>query len=250
MNNWLENICEPTLLILAWQAPDHLKERFRWAVGEVKSTSDGFSLRYFAPGQEFENHNGGRTFDQIIALGYAGYAAFPIKVREHTSGVLEAFNRRLPPRGRSDFAEYMKHFRLKDYSSLSNFALLGKTEATLPSDGFSIVDPLDGSASCCDLLLEVAGFRYYAKDLGNSVSIGTMVEINTEPENKFDANAVRFSLNGLTVGYVNRLQAPAFHQWIKNNKISAVVERINGKVERPRVFLFVRVRPSDAQIAA
>jgi HIRAN domain len=250
MDNWLENICEPRLLILAWQAPDHLKERFRWAVGEVKPTSDGFSFRYFAPGKEFESRNAGKTFDQIVALGYAGYAAFPVKVREHASGVLEAFNRRLPPRGRSDFSEYMKHFRLKDYSSLSNFTLLGKTEATLPSDGFSIVDPLDGSTSCCDLLLEVAGFRYYANTLGYTVTIGTQVEISPEPENKFDSNAVRFSLNGSTIGYVNRLQATAFHQWIKNNKISAVVERINGKIERPRVFLFVRVRPSDAQIAA
>ncbi len=250
MDNWLENICEPKLLILAWQAPDHLKERFRWAVGEVKPTSGGFSLHYYASGQEFESRNGGRTFDQIIGLGYAGYAAFPIKVREHTSGVLEAFNRRLPPRGRSDFAEYMKHFRLKDYSSLSNFALLGKTEATLPSDGFSIVDPLDGSASCCDLLLEVAGFRYYANTLGNKVTIGAQIGISPEPDNKFDANAVRFSLDGYTMGYVNRLQATAFHQWMKNNKISAVVERINGKIERPRVFVFVRIRPSDAQIAA
>ncbi len=250
MDNWLESICEPKLLILAWQAPDHLKERFRWAVGEVKPTSDGFSFRYFAPGQEFESWNAGRTFDQIVALGYAGYAAFPVKVREHTSGVLEAFNRRLPPRGRSDFSEYMKHFQLKNYGSLSNFTLLGKTEATLPSDGFSIVDPLDGSASCCDLLLEVAGFRYYANTLGDTITIGTHVEISPEPENKFDSNAVRFSLNGSTMGYINRLQATAFHQWIKNNKISAVVERINGKIERPRVFLFVRVRPSDAQIAA
>lgn len=250
MDNWLENICEPKLLILAWQAPDHLKDRFRWAVGEVKPTSDGFSFRYFAPGQEFESRNAGKTFDQIVALGYAGYAAFPVKVREHTSGVLEAFNRRLPPRGRSDFSEYMKHFKLRNYSSLSNFALLGKTEATLPSDGFSIVDPLDSSASCCDVLLEVAGFRYYANTLGDNVTIGAQVEIGPEPENKFDGNAVRFSLNGSTMGYVNRLQAPAFQQWIKKNRVTAVVERINGKIERPRVFLFVRIRPSDAQIAA
>ena len=86
--------------------------------------------------------------------------------------------------------------------------------------------------------------------MGNKVAIGAKVEMSAEPENKFDANAVRFSLNGSTMGYVNRLQAPAFHQWIKHNKITAVVERINGKVERPRVFLFVRIRPSDAQIAA
>jgi hypothetical protein len=250
MNHWLENICEPKVLILAWQAPDHMNNRFRWAVGEIKSKGDSFSLRYFAHGQEFDSRNDGHRFDEIVALGYAGYAAFSTKVREHTSGVIEAFNRRLPPRTRSDFAEYMKHFRLRDYNSLSNFTLLGKTEATLPSDGFSIVDPLDGDASCCDLLLEIAGFRYYAENLGDSLELGAQVEISAEPDNERDSNAVKFSINGLTMGYVNRLQATAFQQWLKNNKISAVVERINGKPERPRVFVFIKVRPSDAQIAA
>jgi hypothetical protein len=250
MEHWLEEVCEPKVLILAWQAPDHMKNRFRWAVGEVKPKGDSFSLRYFAPGPEFESRNGGKSYEEIISLGYAGYAAFSTKVREHTSGVIEAFNRRLPPRGRSDFSEYMKHFCLRNYSALSNFTLLGKTEATLPSDGFSLVDPLDGNASSCDMLLEIAGFRYYAKYLGDRLRIGAKVDVSAEPENEHDPNAVKFSIDGTTMGYVNRLQTSAFNQWLKTATICAVVERINGKPERPRVFLFVRVRPSGARIAA
>jgi hypothetical protein len=250
MENWLEEVREPKILMLAWQAPDHMHNRFRWSVGQIKPTGDSFSLRYFAPGSEFENHNNGKRYEEIVGLGYVGYAAFSTKVREHTAGVIEAFNRRLPPRGRSDFADYMKHFRLRNFETLSNFALLGKTEATLPSDGFSIVDPLDGDTPSCDLLLEVAGHRYYAKNLGDRIRIGAQVEISPEPTNEYDSNAVRFSIDGLTIGYVNRLQATAFNQWLKTAKIRAVIERVNGKPERPRVFLFVQVRPAGAQIAA
>jgi hypothetical protein len=250
MEHWLEEISEPKVLILAWQAPDHMNNRFRWAVGEVRPKGDSFSLRYFAPGPEFENRNAGKSYEEIVGLGYAGYAAFSTKVREHVSGVIEAFNRRLPPRGRSDFADYMKHFRLRNYGALSNFTLLGKTEATLPSDGFSLVDPLDSNSLTCDLLLEVAGFRYYAKDLGDRVWVGAQVEVSAEPENKHDPKAVRFSIDGMTMGYVNRLQTDAFNQWLKSATIDAVIERINGKPERPRVFLFVRIRPSGARIAA
>lgn len=250
MEHWLEEVCEPKMLILAWQAPDHTNVRFRWAVGEVAPRGDGFVLRYFTPGTEFEKHNGGRTFEQIVALGYVGYAAFSTKIREHTSGVIEAFNRRLPPRGRSDFAEYIRHFRLKESRGLSNFALLGKTEAILPSDGFALVDPLDGTTPSCDLLSEVAGFRYYSKDVGHLVRVGAEVDISAEPDNEHDANAVRFSIQGETIGYVNRLQTSAFKVWLETANIKAIVERINGKPDRPRVFLFVRVRPGGTKIAA
>jgi hypothetical protein len=247
MENWLENICDPEILYLAWQAPDHFGIRFRWAVGVVKPRDDGYAFRYFEPGQEFESYNDGKKYEEMWALGYAGYAAFSTKVREHTSGVLEALRRRIPPRGRSDFAQYMKHFRLRGNLPLSDFSLLGRTEATLPSDGFSLVDPLNGGAECCDLMSEVAGFRYYAKEAGDIVRLGATVEVRAEPENKYDANAVVFLINGKTIGYVNRLQTGAFRQWLTTRKIEAHVERINGKVERPRVFLFVRVRAEGTQ---
>jgi hypothetical protein len=244
VENWLENVSEPNSLYLAWQAPDHFKNRFRWAVALVRPSVNGWTLRYFSPEVDFERFNDGKKYDEILALGYAGYPAFNVKVREHTAGVQEALNRRLPPRGRSDFAEYMKHFRLPASLKISNFALLGKTEATLPSDGFSLVDPLDGNIECCDLLTEVAGFRYYAEAAGDVVRLGAAVEVRAEPENKYDARAVVFSINGITIGYVNRLQTEAFQRWLTTRHIDAKVERINGKAGRPRLFLFIRVRNS------
>jgi hypothetical protein len=78
--SWIERAPEPTRLFLAWQAPDHLGERFRWAVGNLERAPAGdCSLRYLQPGLDFETHNQGRGFDEILRLGYEGYPAFSLK---------------------------------------------------------------------------------------------------------------------------------------------------------------------------
>lgn len=48
MGNWIEVASEPRKLFLAWQAPDHMDNRFRWAVGELTARNTGFSFRYRA----------------------------------------------------------------------------------------------------------------------------------------------------------------------------------------------------------
>jgi hypothetical protein len=234
---------EPTSLFLAWQGPDHLGERFRWAVGILERTALGdCSLCYLQPGPEFEAHNQGRGFDEILKLGYQGYPAFPVKRKRHSGEVLSALMRRLPPPSRPDFAEYKRQFRLPPHLFVSNFALLGRTEAKLPGDGFSVVDPLDGSAQACDLMLEVAGYRYYAAE--TRLAVGYSVVLRPEPENEHDPSAVVIQVAKSKVGYINRLQTAAFRQWLSERRVTASVERLNGRPDKPRAFIFVRVRPA------
>jgi hypothetical protein len=241
--NWIERVSEPSRLFLAWQAPDHLGDRFRWAVGVLTPTPGGdCSLRYLQPGADFDRHNQGHSYGRLLELGYDGYPAFSPKREHHASGVLSALMRRLPPRSRRDFAEYKHQFRLSPHLYLSNFALLGRTEAKLPNDGFSVVDPLDGAADHCDLMLEVAGYRYYAEKV--CLTVGDPVELRPEPENEHDPGAVLIRAVGYTIGYMNRLQAGAFRQWLGGRNVTAVVERLNGRPGKPRAFIFVWVRPA------
>jgi len=250
MENWIETIIEPKKLYLAWQAPDHLKNRFRWAVGVLSTGAAGsLSLRYFRPGQEFAALNQDKSYDDLLALGFSGYPAFGLKHEVHEVGVAEAFLRRLPPRSRPDFESYMRQFRLPASARLTTASLLGYTEAKLPSDGFSIVDPLDASSTLYDLMLEVAGYRYYAVEAG-PLEIGQPVQVAPEPNNPHDPGAVRFSINDRTIGYVNRLQAPRFQRWLRTASVHAVVERVNGRPERPRAFVFVTIRPGSRMAAA
>ncbi|WP_151611743.1 HIRAN domain-containing protein [Sinorhizobium alkalisoli] len=249
MDNWIEHISEPESLILAWQAPDQFNVRFRWAVARLERSGEGCSLRYLTP-SEFPELNQGRTFEELLSLGYAGYPAFNMKRKVHDSDVLATFMRRLPPRNRSDFGTFLRQFRLRDDVGLSNFALLGYTEAKLPSDGFSIVDPLNASSERCERMLEVAGYRYYYKDLKRPLVVGDEVVIRAEPENPHDRNAVCIEANGEKIGNVNRLQADAFQQWIKTRRVTGVIQRLNGKPDHPRVYVFVYVRPDTTRAAA
>src|SRR5882757_7708851 len=88
--NWLEYICEPKRLILAWQAPDQFGVRFRWAVGEISQESAGFEFRYIE-GSEFETLNQGKNAAELQRLGYRGYPAFDTRQTRHAQSVLAAF---------------------------------------------------------------------------------------------------------------------------------------------------------------
>src|SRR2546422_10843915 len=134
MENGIERASEPRQLFLAWQAPDHFGDRFRWAVGIVTPQGNDYKFRYLAPGSEFESFNQNRGYEELQSLGYQGYPAFNFKRAVHERDVLSAFLRRLPPRSRSDFQDYTRQFRLARDLHLSDFGLLGRTEAKLPSD--------------------------------------------------------------------------------------------------------------------
>jgi HIRAN domain len=249
MENWIENAPEPRKLFLAWQAPDRFGDRFRWAVGTVTPHGRDHTFRYLMSGAEFERLNQNRRFEELESLGYRGYPASERVV--HDDNILSIFMRRLPPRNRSDFRQYMKQFRLSSNVHLSDFDLLAHTEAKLPSDGFSMVDPLDPEIDSCDLMLEVAGFRYYLdKSRSASLTVGQSIALTSEPNNPHDPNAVQFLADGHRIGYVNRLQASTFLHWLGARKVSGILERLNGREEKPRAFVFVRVRPLQAKAAA
>jgi len=133
-------------------------------------------------------------------------------------------------------------FRIPPTLAVSDIALLALTEAKLPSDGFSVVDPLNPDAEACDLVVEIAGFRYYVKDQPLHASQGYPVRLLPEPDNQHDRNAVKVCLADRKIGNINRLQAPTFLRWLATRSVSAWIERLNGKSARPRAFIFIRVR--------
>jgi hypothetical protein len=133
---------------------------------------------------------------------------------------------------------------------MSDFALLAYTEAKLPSDGFSIVNPLTDLCGPCEFLLEVAGYRHYAGGLKEPLSVGQHLQFVAEPSNKWDPDAVRVEADSKLVGYVNRLQAVAFLRWIKQGVVEGFVERLNGNAVKPRLFMFVSVAVNRADQAA
>jgi hypothetical protein len=243
--NWITHVGEPDRLILAWQAPDEYNDRTRFAVGELTCQDDCVRLRYFT-GAEYDALNPGQDYAKLVSYGFKGYPGFSLQEGEHELGVIEAFMRRLPPRTRADFADYERYLRIQPGLTLSDFALLSLSEAYLPNDGFSVVDPLRADVERREFVLEVAGVRYYALKGIPLPERGDLVEIVPEIDNAFDTNAVAIMFRGQKIGNVNRLQAPTYRTWAAQGRIHAVADRTNGRPERPRLFLFVRILPPGA----
>ena len=248
MSSWIERVVEPDRLLLAWQAPKPTTSRFRWAVGEIERRGNGQTFRYLCDGPEFARLNDGRSYEEPQAAGYVGYPAFTPRAEPFDQAVMSAVRRRLPSRERSDYADYLEHFRLTPDTVISDFALLGLTGATLPSDGFSIVDPLDNPHPGRDLFMEVAGYRHYAYEA--RLQGGEAVTFALEPLNPHDPNAVIMRVDDRAIGYVNRLRTGAFRAWVAEGRLRGVVERLNGRPDHPRAFVFVQVDPEAARAAA
>lgn len=237
----IEHVREPRRLILAWQAPDQFGERFRWAIGVVSPSQGDYAFQYLKD-DEFAALNQMRTPQELSSLGYRGFTVFgPNNSIVYTKSVLSPFLRRLPPRSRTDFGDYLQSFRISRMANVSDFALLGLTEAKLPSDGFSLVDEYADREGERELLVELAGHRYYRSKLKHALRTGEPVELEMEPSNPYDPNAIVVRYFGEPLGYINRLQASAFREWIVKRRVQAHLEKLNGTESKPRAFIFAKI---------
>ncbi len=225
---FIEHTFSPTHLLLAWQAPEERGNRTQFAVGELRLTGKVVSFRYLTDTEDFRNAR---------SLGFSSYPAFRKLDREYTEGVLAAFQRRVPPRSRGDFPQYLELLRLRASAHLSELGLLAYSGAKLPTDGFSLVWPLTEVCAPGEVLLEVAGFRYQGVAV-EELAVGSPVTFRLEPDNIKDPQALRVEANGRGVGYVKRLQRDAVLGWLDRYDLSATIERINGTLERPLIFVF------------
>lgn len=227
--NVIQHIIEPNRLYLIWQAANE-KDRKRKIVGEILRTEKGARLEYLV---------GTEDFTAAKEVGFEGYPAFPVGRDPHPEAVLETFLKRIPPRSRLDFPKYLENLRLPKDAEISDFALLGYSGARLPGDGFSVLPSFSDAQPPFEFLSEIAGFRYYAGL--DDIEIGDVAEFEKDLDNPHDSNAIKVFTRGKMIGFVNRIHAPCFSEWMDKYSVSAFVERINGTSARPLVYLFVQV---------
>jgi hypothetical protein len=233
--HFIEHIIEPTTLFLAWQSSDE-NNRTRYIVAEIKREKENITLRYLTDTPDFHHAQ---------QQGFEGYPAFQDFNKIHIN-VLDALMRRLPPKTRGDFTQYLEGLRIKPNAELSPFALLGYSGARLPSDGFSIIHAFGNIDGECELLLEAVGFRHIQKfkpiDI-QSLKIGDSASFLIEETNEVTHEpAVGIVVGSRAVGYVNKGLIPTFIDWIRSGRIrNAWIEKKNGSPENPTVYLYVRV---------
>ena len=234
---YIEHIIEPTKLLLSWQSSSS-SNRGRYIVAELLRNGDDADLVYLSDSQDYI---------KAKEKGFTGeYPGFPATNKEH-SGVLAAFIKRLPPRYRTDFEKFMDAIRIRPGTDISDFALLGYAGAKLPGDDFYIIHPFDETQPPFELLLLVAGYRYYRDNVPyEALKIGMVAKFEAEPSNPHDKNAIRIVIPEVadqTAGYVCRGLLPQFQRWLDAGwDIEGTIERINGVNDHPIVYLFVKVR--------
>lgn len=231
----LQHIVEPERLYLTWQPLDEgAPTRTRRVVGVVlKRAGSALGFRYLVELPDYQ---------KAKEAGFQGFPAFKATDVEHTQGVRDSLLRRLPPRSREDFADYLALHRLPSPFEYSDFALLGYTRARLPSDGFELVPSFPADAVPIDLIVEVVGVRHVNGFDVSHVKNGDNVIFKADADNPVDRDAVAVYLKGKHLGYVNRAMRSVFSDWLRLHSVSAHVERINGKPERPVIYLRVTVR--------
>ncbi len=229
--HFIEHIIEPTKLLLAWQSP---RDRTRYIVGEFNRHGEEITLTYLVDTADFK---------RAKKKGFEFYPAFRELNKIHHN-VLDAFMRRLPPKTRGDFPEYLEALRIKPDAQLSDFALLGYSGAKLPFDDFSVIHPFNSVDEKCELVLEVAGFKYNIQGLEDQdIKLGAPVcLLEEEHEPNTSERAIKLTVNNKLVGYVNRGLIPTFWDWIETKRIiGAWIEKINGSPGKPALYIYVAV---------
>jgi len=232
----IEHVAEPSRLWVSWQPPEtESGPRRRRIVAEIVVKQGEPIFRYL---------NQTRDYQLAKAEGFQGYPAFNRAIDEHRHGVMAAFMRRLPSRKRRDFTEYLEKYRLPVDFEASDMALLGYTGAKLPGDGFELCPDFTEAPLPLETIVEIAGFRHQHIDVSD-LDVGDEVQFVPEPQNDVDADAIAIHHRGRRIGYVPIPMLSAVHRWMKVGHIDAHIDRLNGKPERPLVFLFLSVTAGE-----
>ena len=236
---FIQNIVEPEKLFLSWQPPVG-QDRQRFIVAHLLRDDEDARLVYLRESDEFA---------RAKTKGFEGeYPGFP-GADDH-DGVLAAFMRRLPPRSRNDFDDFLTAIRIQPGAAISDFALLGYAGGKLPGDDFYIIHPFDNAEPPFEFLIPVSGYRHYQGAVPyDAIELDTPARFECEPENQHDPNAVRIVLPDIadaTAGYVHRGLVSQLRGWLEAGlSVEGTVERKNGTGEHRQVYLFVTVRASS-----
>ncbi len=231
--NIITHILEFNRLYLVWQTHRDPK-RLRYTIASLDREGENIVFRYL---------RGTPGFESALQFGFSGYPAFDIALEQHSVGIVDAFMRRLPPRSRGDFNQFLEMLRLPINAPINDFSLLAYSGAKVAGDDFSIVPDFQNQNGPFEFMTEIAGYRHFSELPISELELDTEVSFESEPTNEVDKNAIRVLSNGKMLGYVIRTILPQFNQWIKDRRIiSATVERKNGQPDRPVVYLFIKIK--------
>jgi len=227
----IEHLFEPSRLFLVWHHLNGDSPQHRRVVGELVRHGDDASFRYL---------KGTEDFKAAVNEGFLPFPAFAEEnSSEFQSGALDVFVRRLPPRKREDFKEYLSQYNLPQNFAGLAFSLLAYTGARLASDGFELCPDLSDATAPLDFVIEVSGTQYYI-DENCYFSEDDEVTFEAESDNPQDKNAIKVLHKNKVVGYVNKALAPSFSKLLSTGRVEGRVLKFSVQKNRQRLLVLVR----------
>ncbi len=227
----IENSMHINTLFMTWQSNQDRRERY--LVGTLRRSNDGFEFSYLADTTDYDN---------AIEQGFLGYPAFPLDKGPFTNNVMATFMKRLPPRSRRDFKQYLANHCLPSDFDGSDFDLIVHTGIQLPSDGFNLIPNLEEATVPFDYVMEVAGARYYMTyEEVMSIEPGTPVRLVCEDDNEHHCDAIALKISDKKIGYVNKLFCSTFRSLIEKD-IRCTVAKVSGANDRPLIYVMISVK--------
>jgi hypothetical protein len=200
-------------------------------VGELVRKGEDATFRYLKNTEDFE---------AALHEGFYEFPAFADKAGDKSqSGAMDVFMRRLPPRKREDFKEYLSQYNLPANFIGSDFALLGYTGARLASDNFELCPDLTGAKAPLDLVIEATGTQYHVRD-SKVFKEGDEIFFEADPQNAHDQNAVQIIHQGHLIGYVNKALAPGFNQLLIVGGMEGRVLKFTERRGKARLLILAR----------
>lgn len=239
---YLEHLVNPERLLVLWQAMDAATNKpvgDRFVVGELREDANGIALQYY------DNED---TRKAATERGFKGMTVYPYApAKKYNGNVEEVLAKRLASPSRSDYADYLRSYRLPPdrADQLTVMQLLAYTGGVLAGDGFSFAHTFDNAQPPFDFTFEIAGFRHNdgMKEFSLAALQNQPVTLAHDPENPHDDHAVAVWHQQTRLGFVPKGMATALVDKIMNQyTMQASITRINGTKDRPSVWVMVEVR--------
>lgn len=194
-------------LYLIWQDE---KTRRQYIVGQL-SKNGQYEFRYMG------------EVDEAVEKGFQYIIPFEERDRIYYSEDLFAsFASRLPDRKRKDIKGILQKYGLEEYNP---YELLKMSGARLPIDNIQFIDPILNFDRSFTRKFYMAGTRHYLGCDGEkcekalSISVGDIVDLRKENDNKFDTHAIAvFNNENKKVGYIPRYYSEAYDRLITANR--------------------------------
>lgn len=201
-----------------WLIWKHHDSRRRYKIGQLIFNENGYIFKYINP-----------ELDDAIKVGFNCFPGFEDINKEYNNNDLFVnIATRLPNPARPDYLEILNTYNLEKDSS--KIDILKATKGRLVTDNYEFVPAFDEKK----IEFDVAGTKHCpdVKKCLNIISVNDKLQLELEPENQYDKNAIKIILNKngnrYHLGYVPRYYSKQLTELL-NQKIeySAMIQSLN-----------------------